>query len=327
EVPASVQTTLLAFLAQIRDDRTVFARRHDWSGQLYGGLTWDSNVNYGADDVIDIGGTPFLSDEDEDVGAVIDVGLLHTFNPNRTFEHDEQTGYFLWQTQGNAYYRSYFDVTESNLGVLTLRTGPAWVVPEDWRFTIGLQADQLFYGTENLALFTSIRPQFTKQLTDVSGYTVSVTAQERSYDDVENEPRDGRYYRAAFSYDRLLGNRVGSQIGVAWSDFDADGDQFSYDGYEIFAGLTYEAWQRGQVFGRIGYRQFDFEQPDPLVDPGVFRDDDEWRAIVGFRHELASTVAKGWTVRGDVIYTDNQSNVALYDYDRWQVNLGLQKSW
>jgi len=326
EVPPSVQTTLLAFLAQIRDDRTVFEQRHGWGGQLYGGLIYDSNVNYGVNDIIDVGGLPFTNRELSDWGVVIDGGLLHTFNPGRTFESNEKTGYFLWQTQGNGYYRAYTDESDFNLGVLTLRTGPAWVVPDTWRASIGLQGDQLFFGGRNLAWFTTLNPQYTRQLSDVTDFTISLTAQERDYNRDIDRGRDGRLYRAAAVISKLyMDRKLGSQAGLAYADVDAKADRFSYKGPEVFAGLTYEAWERGQIYGRIGYRRFDFEGAEPLF--GQARDDDEWRFIAGFRHELASTVAEGWTIRGEFVATDNKSNLALFDYDRYQVNLGLQKNW
>ena len=329
EVPPSVQTTLLAFLAQIRDDRTVFEQRHGWSGQVYAGLMYDSNVNYGISDIIDIGGLPFTFKDRDDMAGVLDAGLLHTYNPGRTFESNEKTGYFLWQTQGNGYYRGYADETDFNLGVLTLRTGPAWVVPNEWRASIGLQGDQLYFADKRLAWFTTLNPQFTRQLSDVTDVTVSAIAQERDYKRTEEQGRDGRLYRGAVQIGRLYMNRkLGAQGGLAYASFDAKADQFGYKGPEIFGGLTYEAWERGQLFARLGYRRFKFEGPEvTLPYVGQTRDDDEWRGIVGFRHELASTFAKNWTVRGDVVFTDNKSNLPLYDYDRYQLNLGLQKSW
>ena len=38
DVPASVRTTLLAFLAQIRDDRLTFKTPHHWGGYVYTAL-------------------------------------------------------------------------------------------------------------------------------------------------------------------------------------------------------------------------------------------------------------------------------------------------
>jgi len=113
------------------------------------------------------------------------------------------------------------------------------------------------------------------------------------------------------------------QTGVAYTDLDSNDDRFSYDGPEVFVGAAYEAWERGSVYGRIGFRRFNFGAPEPFFsDP---RDDDEWRLIAGFRHELASALPE-WVVHGEWIWTDNSSNNALFDFDRHQLSLGLQKS-
>ena len=334
EVPASVRTTLLAFQAQIRDDKQTFAKRHNWSGQVYGGLMYDSNVNFGIDGVIPILGNPFTNKELSDGAAVLDAGILHTYNPNVTFQSGEKTGYFLWQTQGNGYYRAYFDENDYNLGVLTLRTGPAWVVPEEWRASIGLQGDQIFFGGGQLpsgggklAFFTTINPQITWQLDDRTDVTLDASATDRDYDDAVNRPRNGREYRAGISGSRLYMNRkLGLQAGVAYSTFKARARRFAHKGPEVYVGAFYEAWERGQVYTRLNYRQYDFKGPE-ITAPftGLIRDEDEWRLIVGFRHELQS-VLPGWAVRGDISHTINDSNVQLYDYDRTQVSLGLQRS-
>ncbi len=333
EVPASVRTTLLAFQAQIRDDKQTFARRHNWSGQVYAGLMYDSNVNFGINDVIDINGLPFINPELSDTAAVLDAGILHTYNPNLTFRSGEKTGYFLWQTQGNGYYRAYFDESDFNLGVLTLRTGPAWVVPDEWRASIGLQGDQIFFGGGNqpgssggkLAFFTTLNPQITWILDDRSDVTLEASATDRDYEEAIDTPRNGREYRAGISASRLyMDRKLGAQAGVAYSTFKARAQRYAHKGPEVYVGAYYEAWERGQVYARLSYRQFDFKGPE-LSPPFQIRDEDEWRLIVGFRHELQS-VLPCWEVRGDISHTLNDSNVQLYDYDRTQISLGLQRS-
>lgn len=335
EVPASVRTTLLAFQAQIRDDKQTFAKRHNWSGQVYAGLMYDSNVNFGIDEIIPVLGNSSTNKELSDGAAVLDAGILHTYNPNVTFQSGEKTGFFLWQTQGNGYYRAYFDENDFNLGVLTLRTGPVWVVPEEWRASIGLQGDQIFFGGGNqagasggkLAFFTTLNPQITWQLDDRTDVTLEASATDRDYDDAVNRPRNGREYRAGISGSRLyMDRKLGVQAGVAYSSFKARARRFAHKGPEVYVGAYYEAWERGQVYTRLSYRQYDFKGPEVVVPfVGQIRDEDEWRLIVGFRHELQS-VLPGWAVRGDVSHTVNDSNVQLYDYDRTQVSLGLQKS-
>jgi hypothetical protein len=329
EVPPSVRTTLLAFLAQIRDDKQAFAQRHGWSGQIYAGVMYDSNVNFGPErDLVDIGGLVFqvnpLAQERSDGAGVIDTGLLHTFNPNRTFKSGESTGFFLWQTQGNGYYRGYQDETDFNLGVLTLRTGPAWVVPEEWRASIGLQGDQIWFGGDDLAFFTTINPSYSRQLDEVTDITVSASFTDRDYKQDIDQVRDGKQYRAGVTLSRVYSEgKLGMQTGVAYTDFDASDERFSFKGPEVFLGAAYEAWERGSIYSRIGYRRFKFGAPEPLFPAA--RDDDEWRLITGFRHELVS-VLPGWVVRGEWVWTDNSSNNPLFDFDRHQLSLGLQKS-
>ncbi len=324
EVPPAVRTTLLAFQAQIRDDKQSFARRHDWSGQVYGGLLYDSNANFGINDVVVVLGIPFTNEELSDGAAVADAGLLHTYNPNRSFRAGEKTGFFIWQTQGNAYYRAYFDETDFNLGVLTLRTGPAWVVADAWRASIALQGDQIWLGGDNLAFFTSLNPQLTWQHDADTEFTIGMTATDRNYKRTMDNGRDGDHYRAYATVSQLyMDEKFGVQAGIAYADFDADDDTFGYKGPEVFAGVAYQAWERGSVYARLGYRKFDYDAPLPPFTAS--RDDDEWRGTLGFRHELQETLS-GWVVRGEWIYTDNNSNDPRFDYDRHLVSLGLQKS-
>jgi len=329
DVPPSVRTTLLAFQAQIRDDRSTFEQRHGWTGQIYAGLMYDSNVNFGVGrDIVDINGQLFTvnpqSQETSDGAGVVDAGLLHTYNPNRTFRSGEDTGFFIWQTQGNAYYRGYFDETDFNLGVLTLRTGPAWVVPENWRFSLGLQGDQIWLGGDDLAFFTSLNPAFSKQLSDRTDITFAAAVTDRNYKRDFDQGRDGTQWRGGVTLTHLYPNGVwGTQAGIAYTNFDADDDRFGYKGPDVFAGVNWKAWERGSVYGRVGYRRFEYDAPEPLFTEA--RDDDEWRLTAGFRHELAS-VLPGWIVRGEWIWSDNSSNNPLFDYDRHQVSLGLQKN-
>ncbi len=329
DVPPSVRTTLLAFLAQIRDDRTSFERRHGWSGQVYAGVMYDSNVNFGVGrDIVDIGGQLFQvgpnSQELSDGAGVVDAGILHTYNPNVTFRSGENTGFFLWQTQGNAYYRGYFDETDFSLGVLTLRTGPAWVVPDDWRFSLDLQGDQIWLGGDNLAFFTSLNPSYSKQLGNNTDITVSAAVTDRNYKRDFDQGRDGTQVRAGVTLSHLYGDGTwGSQAGIGYTDFNADDDRFGYKGPDFFVGGNWKAWERGTVYTRLGYRRFKYDAPEPLFPAA--RDDDEWRLITGFRHELVRALP-GWELRGEWIWSDNSSNNPLFDYDRHQVSLGLQKS-
>ena len=330
DVPASVRTTLLAFLAQIRDDRLTFEKPHQWGGYVYGGVMYDSNVNFGTTrDVVNVGNIPFNVDpdtqEEEDWAAVLDSGVAYTYNPNRRFQVGERSGFFLWESQANAYYRRYADEDDFNLGVLTLRTGPAWVLPETWRISLGFQADQIFLDDSDLALFLSVNPSVSFLLNPRTELTFDVIVQDRQYDDDEDKAREGTYSAGLAVLTRYyLEKDLALQVGAGYADFDADDDVLSYDTPDLFVGATYQAWTGGSLFARVGYREYDYDDEVPLFLED--RDDDEWRLITGVQHEIRGDFLYGWVVRGEYVYTDNDSNIDVFDYDRSQVSIGLSKA-
>ncbi len=330
DVPPGVRTNVLAFLAQIREDERDFAKRHRFQPTVYFGGMYDSNVNFGVDrDIVNIGGTQFLvapgSQEDSDFASVIDVGLAHTYNPGTRFDAGEDTGFFVWQSQVSGYYRGYLDLDDFNLGVLTLRTGPAWFVPGRWQAGIGLQGDKLWLGDSGLGFFTSINPNVTWQFDDEWELTLEGIFSYRDYDRAQDTGREGWYRSGNVRVGKYFNNgQWGVQGGIGYFDFDADDARFGNNGVDIFVGVVAEAWTNGSVYARAGYRLYDFDGPEPVI--GVPRDDDEYRFIAGFQHRFSGGWLRNWALQGEGIYTDNSSNSDLFDYDRYQLSLGLARS-
>ncbi len=328
--PPGVRTTLLAFLAQINEDERRYMQRHQWTPSIYFGAMYDSNVNVGPDrDLVDIGGLPFIvlpdSREQSDWALVVNPAITHTYNPGKRFDAGEHSGFFLWQSEASAYYRNYFDEDDYNLGVLTLRTGPVWVVPRRWRAWIGLQGDQIWLGEESLALYTSLNPGVTWQVGPATELSLEGVITHRNYWDDEEEGRDGWYEAASVSATRYFNQRqFGLFGGIGLINFDADDDRFGHDGPEVYGGFFWEAWRNGVIFGRVGYTGYDYDGIEPGF--GTARDDDEMRYTLGFGHDIQSGLLEGWSLQGSWVYTDNNSNLTLYDYDRHVVNLGLARS-
>lgn len=332
DTPPSVRTTVLAFLAQIREDKKQFANRHNWTPSIYLGGLHDTNVNVGpSSDIVDIGGVLFnvtpASQEQDDTAWVVNGGIVHTFNPGRRIESGERGGFFVWQTQLDGYYRDYFSEHDFDLGVLTFRTGPAWFVPQEWRASIGLQADQIWLGGDELALFATLHPAFTWFVGANTDITIEGTLTNRDYDRAIDSGRDGTYTSGRLTVGHYLdGRKIGLQAGIGYTDFSADDDRFSHDGPEAFAGIVAQAWNNGSVYARVHYRQYDFEGPEPAPFL-VPRDDDEYRYTVGFQHDFKSGILNEWSLLGDWTYTDNQDDdVPIYDYNRSQISLGIARS-
>lgn len=328
--PPAVQTTVLAFLAQIRDDRQRLAKRHSVTPSIYAGLMFDTNVNFGPSrDIIEIGGIPFTvvpsSQEIDDWAFVINPAIAHTYYPGKPFTAGEHNGFFVWQSQANLYYRRYFSEDDFNFGVLTLRTGPAWVVPGHWRAGIGLQGDQLWLGDSSLAWFTSLNPNVTWELGADTELTLDGFVTQRHYWRNRDDGRDGWYKRAGLSVEHMLADdKVTLSGGIGYSDFNADDNQYGYKGPDVFAGVAVSAWQDGQVYARARYKKLDFRGIEPGFNRS--RDDDEFRYTIGFQHDFRSGAMRDWAILGNWTYTDNQSDdVPIYDYDRHEVNLGLSR--
>lgn len=331
ETPPSVRATVLAFQAQIREDRRRFADRHQWLPSIYLGVAYDSNLNFGpARDVIDIGGLPFAvapnSQENEDWAGVIDAGLTHIYNPGVRFEAGEQTGFFIWESQLNGYYRGYFDEDDFNLGVATLRTGPTWFVPSRWRANIGLQGDQVWLGDGRLAFYTSLNPNVTWQLSPSTDFSLEGIVAYRDYSRSVDSGRDGWYQWGGAKLSRYFNNRrFGLQGGAGYFNFDADDNRFSFKGPDLFVGVVADTWTGGSVFARAGYRNYDFKGIEPGFN--VSRDDDEYRLSAGFRHDFQGGLLRNWSLLGDYTFTDNESDkTPIYTYDRNFLNLGLSRA-
>lgn len=328
--PPTVRVTLLAFLAQIEADEKQNQTPSQWVPAIYAGLMYDTNVNIGPSrDVIEVGGVPFSvlpeSQPTEDFALVISPGIVHTYNPGHRFQAGEHSGFFLWQSQANAYQRSYFQETDFNLGVLTLRTGPAFVVPNQWQGAIGLQVDQIFLGGSNLAFYTTLNPNIVFQVGEVTEVALDSNFSHRAYKDADESGREGWYGGGNVLVTRYLRDRqVGVQIGVGWARFDAETEVFAYNGPDLLVGVLWEAWKNALVYARSNYRGYNFGGVEPLF--AVTRKDREYRYSLGFQQEFTTGILANWSLVGGWIYTDNQSNVALYDYARSLVNLGLSRS-
>lgn len=328
--PPSVRATVLAFVAQIDADQQRLGARHQWVPSVYMGTLYDSNVNVGpASDIIDIGGTPFEvlpeSQAQGAFGAVFSPGVVHTFNPDVHFDAGEQRGLFLWQSQLSAYGRAYFDEPDYSFGVLTASTGPVWVVPGHWVGGIDLEANQIFLGQESLALYTTLNPNITWQAGNATEFTVNGIITDRHYWDHDEDERSGWFEGATglvthYLYDGKLGLQAGLGIG----HFDADADYLSYTGPDVLAGVLYQAWRGGLLYLQVNYRGYNFDGTEPGF--GYSRDDDEWRYSVGFQHDFQDGPLTGWALLGSYDYTDNDSNVPLYTYQRNEVSLGLWRA-
>jgi outer membrane protein len=94
------------------------------------------------------------------------------------------------------------------------------------------------------------------------------------------------------------------------------------DGDKTFAGvrvtLQRSLTDRLGAFALAGAQKGRFSKVNPLF--GVEREDTLYDVVVG----ASWSITKGWSVRGQVLYLENDSNLPLFEYDRTDVSLNVR---
>ncbi|MBU1191820.1 MAG: DUF560 domain-containing protein [Gammaproteobacteria bacterium] len=326
--PPEVRVTILAFLAQIQKDEAAASVRHEFKPSISVGMMYDSNVNVGpsSDIVTEIPGAILTgtSVETSDNATVLTAGVAHKFQPGKTYLFGERTAGFLWQSQVNLYERNYSSEDEFNLTVLSASTGPAWIVLRHWRANLAFNVDRIWLGGSELAWFNSVNPAVTWQFND-GELTWDATVTDLRYDESSDAGREGTYQATGLSLGKYFNQRkVATQVGARVLDFQAEDDRFGNDGYELLAGLIVKAWPDGTIYGRANYRDVEYDG----IEPGfpVARDEEERRYSAGFQHDFRGGNLDKWTLNGDFQFTDNDSNISIYEYDRRQFMLNLGRT-
>ncbi|MBI5463090.1 MAG: DUF560 domain-containing protein [Gammaproteobacteria bacterium] len=328
QTPPEVRVTVLAFLAQVQKDEATLAVRHEIKPSISAGFMYDSNVNVGpsTDIIEELPSLPLTASSlgRSDNAVVLAAGLSHRFQPGKTFQVGERTAGFLWQSQANLYNRAYNDESDFDLTILSAGTGPAWVVLRHWRANMALNVDRIWLGGSALAWFTSLSPAVTWQF-DNGELTWDATLADRRYDDTADAGREGTYKATGLTLGRYFNaRRVAAQVGARLLDFSADNDRFGNDGYELLAGVIVKTWPGGSVYGRANYRDVEYDAIEPLFTEA--RDEQERRIAAGFQHDFKAGHLAKWTLNGGIQYTDNSSNISIYNYDRRQITLNLGRT-
>ena len=323
KTPPEVKATILAFLAQIRKDEEKLKAKHTWTPTASIGWMHDTNVNVGpGNEIIDIGsGTLYLSPgsgETSDSAMIYNAGLSHLYQSARKFRVGQAATHFLWQSNANYYRRDYFSENSFDMDVFTVATGPTFIQVGNWRAGCPVQVDYIRLGSSDLAWFSSILPSFNKQFPQV-GIDLGISGQftNRDYAQSIDNDRDSEYWAG-----KLTGSKVWKSIDVAMTvgitcfKDDADSSRYTNDGRDAFIGATWAPVEGGAIYGRFNEKHVDYDGPEPIFGD---RYDREEKITLGVSYNLPQKFLKPYTLRVDFIRTDNNSNAAIYEYDREQV--------
>jgi len=93
------------------------------------------------------------------------------------------------------------------------------------------------------------------------------------------------------------------------------GKHFDRDLYGVRAGAERKLGPRGTLYGSVTYQKSDYNAPDPLFL--AQRDDDYVDVTLGYRHALDES----WSVTPQLSWSNNDSNLVITDYDRFELML------
>lgn len=322
--PTTVKQRIREFLARVE----LASPRHTWIPKVSFGYLYDSNVTAGPDSSI-LSAFPAGSvvGKKGDSAMMLNAGATHRYISGRSISAGDSSAAFLWLSQFNVSRTDYSDKDygDYDLSIASISTGPS-LIANRWRAGINLQYDYVRLDEDQYGNFTSVNPHVTlirgQRKTEI---TLDGLYQRRDYRRAADADRVSNFNSAGVSVGHLLANsKLSLQGGVRLFVEDANLDYYSNDGTELFVGMNYAASKALGVYAQLSRKEVEYDAVDPAV--AVQRDEAQNRMVAGLNYTIASGPLADWTVKASVTRTDNNSNASLYDYDRTQTAVILERA-
>lgn len=330
DTPESVRLAILAYLGQLKSDQEAPESRHDFSYYIKAGLLHNSNINStpGSGRFI-FTGSGFLTsvttaEEISSPGTNLNLTASHRYSKKSPVEVTGTATRFEWQSQASLDSNLYTETGDFNISVASINTGPALIAPGRWRSLANFRIDHIFFGGTTLATFASFNPVVTFELGNYHGLTLEASLISQNYDQALDSGRDSNEIIAGAGYNMLVNDlKSGLEIGFRINSNDADLDEFSYDKLEIYLGMFAANSDDTNIYLNVNTMSYDYEGED--FNSGIIRDETETHLSVGINRDLHGDFLEGWIMNIEVAYTDNNSNVDTFDYNRTLISVNWSK--
>lgn len=320
-----------AYIAEI--DRRLSPTR--FTLYLHSGVRYQTNATAGpGSSIVRIGGSDavldsiFAKQEDWNWFGLAAANYTHDFGNQRGDAFEATLG---------GYYSRQFELHRFNLGAVELQAGPRLALfPEHIDgysvkyYGIGNAvslADKLYYWTYGGGVTLRYQPG------PVSNFDGTVESgaeyRNRKFYDSANFPASSGQTGELFVYFLTATGKVTPnlnwQFRAAYEHNSADLSHHSYRRISIDAGFPYTftvpvaGASRRWVFTPYGgFSRTEYRSPDPAVDPGVTREDEEWRTGA----TLDAEIVKNAGIRVNVNFSSIRSNIINYTTDNFSVLFG-----
>lgn len=314
--PENVRLTILAYLAQLKKDQQLPDSRHHFSYYVKAGLLHNSNINSTPGKARnELGGIVFNTlDKISSSGTDIVLAASHRYSKTAPVNIGGAETHYEWQSQVSISNNTYEKVSDFNLNVISLSTGPALYSPGRWRALANIKIDQIDLGGNRLATFTSFNPVVTFDFGHHRSMLIEASQTSHDYDDIADVGRNGDETMVGAGYTTFFSKlNSGIDAGVRFNNNDADDKEFAYDSQEIYFGGFIPALDNSSLYLNTYTRKYEYKGPDMS---GLIRDETENHVAIGYNHDFRDGMLKSWAMNAEFALTKNHSNLDQFDYER-----------
>jgi tetratricopeptide (TPR) repeat protein len=316
--PAVVKSNIDNMVTTI-DERN---RKLFWNFRLSSGYMWDDNITSGPDPGLYTlpGGSSFRPAQSS--AKLSDQASVTSFTGNLLYDLGEKRG-LMWNTAASAYLKFYSDYSEFDYMALDINTGPWWASRQSvLKIPFGYTHTE--YGSDRLSYILHIDPSyeyfFNKQASLRGSYLYK---EERFYPEIYADNYDNTSQIVELAPTIYLDNRRHIiTVSLGYDFHDAENDAFSYTA--PIGGISYFARfpTHTELYLRYQWTRRDYDDPQPAPYAGLEREDSRHF----FTGVLSQRIFKYFYLSYAFTYTDNDSNLALNDWDRTThtVSVGCQ---
>jgi hypothetical protein len=322
DTPEAVKLTVTAYLAQLDSDEKSLGKRTSSSVFVSAGVFTDSNANLGPT----VETVPPDNRETSGSGVAAMASFSHVSRATGPYIINAKPVDFSWHSQATAYSKMYAgEENDFNVQVVGLTTGPEMVSDKDWRAALNIKLEKVYFGGDPYSFNIGLNPLFTLIYGDTEITFENLTTV-REYD------VDTGLNGVAKMYDlgviRFFNHQSMAVEGGARYHNNGAQTQFLHsDGAEIYLGGQMPVWRDARIYLHVSARDYSYAEADPSnnLHPTTARDETETLTTLGLTHDFRSGVLKSWSLNGQLAYTNNDSNLEEYDYDRNVLEVNLRR--
>jgi len=320
ETPDEVKLTITAYLAQLSGDIKSSEDRSSSSFYLSAGAFTDSNINLGVSK--DIGNNP-TSEENSGSGGQFMFTYSHRSRASQALHINQSIADFEWQSQATAYNKAHTSGdSDFNLGVLSLTTGPALIVENSWRGAFNFKLDKIYFGNKAYADFVGINPLYSYSIMKDLEITFENITLAREYDQAADQGLTGTLTMWSLDIAKYYADQsIGIQAGLKYHDNGAKTGALHSTGGEIYVGGQMPAWKDARAYLTVSARDYRYKSAGNGYTS--IRDETEVLSVLGMSHDFRGGPLKSWTLNAQYTYTNNDSNIDDFTYDRnvFEINM------